>query len=482
MKTKLLLLMAGLLGFAGAVTAQQTDSTNVRQWTLKECIDYALNHNLQVKRSELNVESTEVTFNQNKMNLLPSANASASYGYNWGRGLDPVSNQFVSSQRNNVSSLGAQGSWTVFNGLRIQSLIKQGSRDVLASEQDLAKARNDVSLNVVNYFVTVVFNKEQVENARFQLASTQQQLERTRKQVAAGSLPRSEQLNLEAQVATNELNLINQTNALSISLLQLKQSMQMQASQEFDVEIPQIVPEDLILDQTRDEVFSIAKGTMPEIKSSQLKVESSYYSVRASRGNLLPRLSLNGSLNTNYSKNAESRFVPDGTVGLGITPIGVAGGTPVYAYQPNGTVQNIYHFNDQAKDNLYKSVALQLTIPIFNNYTARAAVQRSVITSNQAKINAMEIENTLRQTIETSYNDAIAASKSYESSLKQVNARDEAFRMTKQRYEAGAVNYVDYQVAENNLFQARSDLARAKYNFIFRKKLLDFYQGKPLGF
>lgn len=463
--------------------AQSESSGTQKLWTLKECVDYALSHNLLVKRGELQVELSDVNYTQSKMNLLPTANASASYGYNWGRGLDPVSNSFVASQRNNVSSLNANGSLNLFSGLRVQNTIKQTRHDLAASEKDLAKARNDASLLVVNNFVNVLFNKEQVENARSQLASTQQQLDRTKKQVAAGSLPRSEELNLEAQVATNELNLVNQQNALALSILQLKQAMQMPATEEFDVAIPSIEPGELILDQNSAQLYDIASELMPEIISSNLKIESSNYAMKAAKGNLLPRLSLNGSLNTNYSKNSESQFVSDGGFSVGSTPVAfTADNVPVYGIQPTGAVSDVYMFNDQVKDNLYKSVGLQLIIPIFNNYSSRASFQRSVITNEQAKISALEAQNTLRQSIETAYNDAVAAAKSYQSALKQVNARDEAFRMMKQRHDIGSANYVEYQVAENNLFQARSDLSRAKYNFIFRKKLLDFYQGKPLEY
>jgi outer membrane protein len=482
MKTQSFFLLLFLLSpFFGLAQDPSNGSENTRQWSLKECVDYAMGNNLTVKRGELQVELSEVNYTQSKMNLLPTANTTASYGYNWGRGLDPVTNQFISSQRNNVSSFNANTSWTLFNGLRIQNSIRQGSRDLSASQYDLAKSKNDISVLVTNYFVNVVFNKEQVENARLQLASSQQQLERTKKQVAAGALPRSEELNLEAQVATNELNLVNQENALMLSMLQLKQAMQMPASEPFDVLIPELTPEDLILDQNREEVYEIAKGTMPEIKSSNLKIQSSEFAVRAARGSLFPRLSLSGSLNTNYSKVSESQFIADG-VTLSDQPIGVAGDVPVYTYRPTGRYADTYMFRDQVKDNLYKSVGVQLTIPLFNNFSSRASFQRSVITNEQAKITAKETENTLRQNIETAYNDAIAAAKSYQSSLKQVAARDEAFRMMKQRHDIGAANYVEYQLAENNLFQARTDLARAKYNFIFKKKLLDFYQGKPLEY
>src|SRR5688572_10087981 len=188
----------------------------------------------------------------------------------------------------------------LYNGLRIHNTIRQSQTALAASEYDLAKAKNDVILTVANLFITVVFNKELVENAKFQLTSSQQQLDRTKKQVAAGALPKSEELNLDAQLATNEVTLVQQENALAFSILQLKQALLIPASQGLDVEVPNLDPEDLVIDQTRDEIYSIANQSMPEIKSAQYKIESSFYAVKAARGNLYPRLSLNAGLNTNY--------------------------------------------------------------------------------------------------------------------------------------------------------------------------------------
>ena len=482
MKAKVVCALLMMFAACGGAFAQQVDTVAGKVWSLRECVDYALANNLQEKRSELSLELSSIDKRQAKLALLPSANAFASYGFNWGRGIDPVSNQFISSQRNGYTSVGASGDVDLFNGFRLQNTIKQTSAQFEASEEDLAKTRNDVSLNVISLFVDVVFNKELQENARLQLASSRQQLERTGKLVAAGSLPRSDELNLQAQVSTNELNLINQENNLNLSLLRLQQALQLPASDKFDVEIPDISTQDLVLDQTRNEIFHVARGTMPEIRSAALRIKSTSYAVRASRGNLYPRLSVSGSINSNYSSASATRFIPDGGFNMFETGYFVQGtNEPVYGLEPTGSFREIYGFNDQLKDNLYKSVSLTLSIPIFNNFNARANVQRAMISHEQARINAREIENTLRQNVETSYNSALAASKSYNASLRQVEAREEAYRMAKQRFDIGASNYVEYQLAENDLFQARSDLSRAKYEFIFRKKVLDFYLGNSLG-
>lgn len=490
MKRILLLFFAvvlNLAAFAQIDTLKQDTQTppSVKKWTLKECIDYAISNNLVLQRTELNVGNSQVDYDQARLQRLPSINGNASYGSSWGRGLDPVTNSF-STQQINSSSLSAGASWLLFSGLRQHFTVNQSRLALGASEQDFEKAKNDLILNVAGLFINVVFNKELLQNAKFQLASSQQQLERARKQVAAGALPKSEELNLDATVAGNEVTVVQQENALALSILQLKQALRIPASQGFDAEVPQLEPEDLVVDQSRDEIFDIAKQSMPEIRASQLRIQSTRYGVRAAKGSLYPRLTLNAQINTNYSSAQEPVFFPDGSFSFSDRPVAYVGnagtGTPVYSYTPNGTFRNTYGFGDQFEDNIYKTLGFSLSIPIFNGYSTRAAIRRSVIQHRQAEITAVETEQTLRQSVETAYNDALSSSKTYNASLRQVQAREEAYRMMDQRFQAGSANSFEVQVSQNSLFQAQTDLARAKYDFIFKKKVLDFYQGKTLDY
>jgi outer membrane protein len=207
--------------------------------------------------------------------------------------------------------------------------------------------------------------------------------------------------------------------------------------------------------------------------------------VKAARGNYFPRLSLVGSVNTNYSSRAAAEFYPDGEFEYSEGPIAHVNqdaSMPVWAISPTGTFRDTYTAREQFEDNIYRVLSVQLIIPIFNNYSSRAQVQRSIILKNRAEIDAKEISNTLRQNVETAYNEAIAASKTYNSALRQVTAREEAFRMMNQRYTAGAATSFEYQVSQNDLYQAQTELTRAKYDFIFKKKVLDFYQGKSIDY
>ncbi len=475
MRKKLLIICTLLAG----ITAYSQDA---KKWSLKECVDVALENNLSVKRSLYGVQNSESLLLQSKAAFLPTLNAGGSYGENFGRAINPVTNLFVTRNSSNINVQG-NASWTLFNGLRIQNSFRQNQKDVAASNADLAKAKNDVILNVVTLYINVIGNKELYENAKYQLSSSQQQLDRIKKQVAAGALSISKQLNQDAQVATNEVSVINQENALNLSLLQLKQSMQLPASTPLDVEIPELQPQDLVLSLTPEDIYQLALVAMPEIKSANLKVESAAFALKAAKGNYYPRLTFNAFAQSNYSSLSDApRSRANGTVIN--TPIGfTATGDIVYTQTPGTEVySNSYGRTDQIKDNLFKGLNLQLNIPIFNGLQTRTAVQRSAISKEIANITVKETQNTLRQNIESAYNDANAASKTYSSSLRQVAAQEEAYRINKQLFESGGVNFVEYQVSENDLFRAKSDLTRAKYNFIFKSKVLDFYQGKQIEF
>jgi outer membrane protein len=451
-------------------------------YTLKECIEIALKNNLTVKRSELGLKGADINLDQARYTMLPTLNVSGSYGSNFGRSIDPTTNSFIDQKIDN-SNLNANASLLLFNAFRVMNTIRQNVNDKAAADNDLTKAKNDVVLSVVTLYTSVIFNQELLQNAQFQLRTTQQQLERTKKLEQAGSVPLGNVLDLEAQNATNELNLIQRENAFNLSLLQLKQSMQLPASTPLEIDVPELSIEDLSSIQSSEQIYDIAKQNMPEIKAAVYRSESSMYALRASKGALFPRLSLNGNAFTNYSSAAKILANP---VEINNPTIGYLGNDQTAIVRSFGKTftGNIVEkpFSDQFSDNISQSVSLNLTIPLFNGYSSRATVQRNKIATTQASINLTDAENKLRQAIETAHNDATAAAKTFASSAKAVKAREEAFRMTKQRYDAGAANYVDYQVSENNLFQAKSDQVRAKYDLIFKKKVLDFYQGKPIDY
>jgi len=480
LKTTLALLI--LLGIGNFSASAQTDSL----WSLQKCISYALEHNLSVQNQQLNVNLNEVNLQQSKLNLVPTLNVNAGYGLNWGLSINPVTNIAQKQQQSNGNA-GLSASWIIFNGGRNLRTIRQNKSLLANGENDLEKIKNDVILSLITNYTNVIFNQELLNNAQKQFNSTKSQLERTQKQVRAGSLPRSAELDLVAQLASNELNVINANNNLQISLLQLKQSMLLPGNDNLGVIIPEIeLDSSMLADINAQTIYKTAEATMPEIRSADGQVAAAEIGIGVAKGNYYPSLRLNAGLNTNYSSILADRGRTEGTGAFEDKVIGVVGSTAnplaqvVLPTQGPVTSQVPYPTGQQLSDNFGQFVSLNLSIPIFNNYQANANVQRAKITRERAIVQAQQARQALRQTIETASTDALSAAKSYVSSFKRVEAQEESFRATKQRYENGAANYTEYQVAENNLFQSKSDLLRAKYSFIFRLKILDFYQGKPI--
>jgi len=457
-------------------------------WTYQQCLDYALEHNLLVQRGELNVEMGEVNLKQAKADVYPSVNLGGGYGINWGRSIDPTTNLFRTER---IQSLGVQGgaSLTLFGGMQKLNTIKQNKLELEASLSDLENAQNDVILNVMTFYTNVIFNQELLETAQLQLETTAQQLSRTEKLVEAGSLAISEVLDLQSQLASNELEVINAENDLNLALLNLKQVMQMPATEELAVVVPEMDAEDYAFDLLSvTDIYQTAEQTMPDVKSADLVVQSTMLGEKIARGRLYPSLSVGYNMFTNYSDANDPRTEIDGTFGTPgeIVDAGYLSSDPsqtITLYTPNpNTIEIDNGVWDQFSDNVSRALNLTVSVPIFNGLATRSDMQRATINREQAEITALEIRNRLRQIIETAYNDAVAASKAYEASQRQVTALEESFRVTERRYNLGVVNFVDYQVAQNNLFRARSDLLRTKYDYIFKTKILDFYQGEPIDF
>lgn len=450
--TRISVLLLIFAGFAGELHAQQPASKTT--WSLRECIEYAFENNLAIKRRELMVRNDEIDLHEAKFLRYPTLNAGGQSGLRWGRSIDPTSNQFVSRR---IASMGfsGTGSVTVFEGLQITNQIEQSKTNLQASRYDLEDAKNNIALEVVSLYLNVIFNRELVKNAERQLEVANLQLEQTAKMVEAGAAPLSNQLEIEAQKASYEVEVVRSQNELDLSILRLKQALLIQADQSFEIEDPEIeVDETEILQYSSSLVFENAMQTQPVVKSAHLRAKSGELGIRIARGALAPSVSIIGNIFTNYSDAAQR---PSGS--------------------PNGEGYPLF---DQFGDNLSQSLTLNLSIPILNGLRARSNVQRAIIAREEAGIYVEETRQQLRQTIETAYNDAVAASKSYQASLKQVEALEESFRSIQRRYSLGAESFVNFQVAQNNLFNAQYDLLRAKYEYVYRIKVLDFYMGRPL--
>ena len=451
-------------------------SYSQKVWSLKDCIIYAFENNIQIKQSTLNTELNKNSVLQTKSALLPSLNANANNVYNYGRAIDPFTNDYTNNrvQSNNFY---LQSSVTIFGGFKNLNTIKQAQYEYLASKYNLDKMRNDISLNIALAYLQVLYSQEILEVAKNQVLITAEQIKRTELLVSVGTLPNGSLLTIQSQGASEELQLVNSQNQLDIAILNLKQLLDISPSEPFEIEKPKIIISDNLLKESSNDIFSKAVSLQPEIKSAELSLKSSITSLSIARGAMLPSLQLSGSLGTGYSSSAKimDQVVISGTQVSGIT----ASGENVFAPTFNYTYKTPT-FNSQINDNLNKSIGLYLNIPIFNGLQVKNNINRAKIGQLSAELNLQQAQNQLRKTIEQAFADALAGMKKYQATEKNVSALEESFRYTQQRFDIGMLNSTDYNVAKNNLNKANSDLLQAKYDFIFRVKVLDFYQGNPI--
>lgn len=464
------------------ISAQAQES---KKWTLEECVNYAYDNNLTVQRSELSMQNEEITLKQNKLGRVPSLNMNIYNSWRWGRSIDPTTNLFTTN-RINSNGANASANFLLYNGSRLSRTINQNEKDAQASLYDLDKSKNDVALDVVLGYLQIIFTRELYENSEFQLNTTKAQLDQTEKLVNAGSLPRTNLLDLQSQLAGNEVDVINAENNVNLAILRLKQYLQIPAENEFDIETPEFDRDNYeFVSYGVGEVYKQAEAIQPEIKSADLRIESAEIGIKVAKSSHLPNIGLQGQYTTNYSDQNRTptgemqTIIQDlGTIGyLANDPTQFVNAFPIISDVALREVQNI---PQQWNDNRGFIAGFNIGIPIFNGWQTRSNIQRAQINKNYAEINAKETRNILRQTIETSYNDAQAAIKVYNAAQKQVEALEESFRATEKSYNLGATNYVDYQISSFNLFSAKSNLVRSKFDYIFKLKVLDFYLGNPL--
>lgn len=494
MKYLLVFMILGGLGVAHAqVTTQNpssaTTAPNKMSLTLEECVQIALQNNPQIKQAGLQVAANENNLIQSKWERWPNLGFNASQGFSFGRNIDPFTNQFV--QRNiSFNNFGLNAGATLYNGLQLQNNIKQNDLTLQASEKDLAATRNDIMLNVALAYLNILSNRELIEVARQQGTATQLQLDRTQRLVDAGSLAESQLFDLRAQLANDELALVNAENNLESSKLQLKQLMNLSGSETIDVQtINAPDPALRAYENTVNEVFDTALQNLPQMEAAKLRVQSAGAAIEIAKAQGLPSLSISGGINTQFSSAApKQRFVGDGSEGtteqvVSQTRYVVVGDETLPITEvvqvPGGYFQTFNYF-DQLNFNRNSSLQLSLRVPIFTNFQTKYRVANARIQQQNLEQQANIVTQQIRQNVEQAYIDMSNAGKRYSATANQVRALQEAFRVAESRFGAGAINSAEYNIAKANLDRARANLIQTKYDYTFRTKILDFYMNKPL--
>ncbi len=458
------------------------------KWTLEQCIDYAMEYNLQVKQSELDLEEADINLFGSKMRSLPDLNGNLGYNTSTGRSIDPFTNTIIDRGINSQNaSIGA--GVPIFNGFEIRNSVNRDKQGLRAASYDLQSVKNDVILDVVTFYTNILFNKELLETAKLRIETTKSQERRVNRQVEIGSLPLANQLQIRQQLANDELEIIRAENNLELSTLQLKQLLQISADVQFDIETPNLPdPEESEVVETASAIYDFALQAQPVIKAAEARKEAAYYGIGVAKSGYYPSISLNAGLSTAYSSAAPAFFPVLGSENQVITQqigfVRLPDGTdyPVLAENevPSEFTENTYW--NQLDFNQRRFLGVSMNIPIFNKFQVRNNVERAIINQKRSELQLISTKNQLQQTIEQAYLDVKSAAKAYSALENSLEASELAFQNAEQRLEFGATDAVEYTQIKNDYEQVRSDLVRAKYDYIFKLKVLDFYQGKPLNF
>lgn len=423
-----------------------------KQWTLQECIDYAIEHNIDIKQRALEKTNKEIDVNTAKMSRLPdlSAGMGESFGFGRSTARDGTMEDNTSSQ----TYLNVETSLPVFTGFRIPNQVAARKFDLAASMEELNKAQEDLSLSITGYYLQTLFYKELLKISQQQVSLTKQQLQQTILLVEAGKSAISEQYETEAQLAKDELSLTENLNNVNLALLDLTQVLNLPVDAGFDIEEP--ATDSIYLDDQKIllnplDVYAFSVTQRPGIKAASYSLESSKKMLKVAQSAYYPTLNFGAGYSNNYFYNYN---LPEG--------------------------QKNTSFGTQFRNNGSESIRLSLSIPIFNRFATRNQVKQARLNILSQQLNLEKAKQNLFKEIQQAYYNAVAAREKYKSAEKSVRASRLAFDFEDTKYRNGRSSALELSNARVRLEKSLAEEAQAKYDYIFRVKILDFYEGKPL--
>ncbi len=435
---------------AGVIQAQK------REWTLEECVTYAVENNLDVQQFQLAFERTMLDKSDAIGNLLPAVNAQTQVGRNVGFTIDPSTNAPTTAGITTASA-NLTASMTLFDGLRNINQLQRAKMNAVASQYQLQDLVDDIRLNVANAYLNVLSNKESLKALQAQYAVTEQDLNRIREQVDAGVLPRGDLLEIQATAANLEQQIVNAENNVLLSRIVLAQLLQITDYENFDIADQEFeVPPSEILSNSPRVIFDKALTFRNDIAFSRSNVELAEQDLKIARGAYLPSLNAFFNYNTRYSSNTT---LPDPA-------------NPGSFFSPT--------FVDQLWILDGISYGARLDVPIFNGWSTRNNVQRAKIDVMRAELQLEQDKLALENDINTAYLDVQSFAKAFEAAQKTLEARQLALEYARERYEVGLMNAFDYGQAQARVDDAQASVIQNKYNYIFRLKVLEFYFGLPI--
>lgn len=448
MHKKSILIVAACL-MAGATMAQQ------HIWTFQQCLDTALQRNISLNQSRLNTDLSQISLDQSKAALFPNLSASARDGVGFGRSVNPTTNQYV-AKTTNSASFGINSGVDLFSGFQLTRTILQNKMNLDAVKTDVENVKNQVTISITTAYLQLLFQYEILNAARNQAEATVSQVDRTQKMVSAGTLPESNLYTIRSQLATDNLAVVNAQGQLDLARVALEQLMEIPITDSFDIKVPELVAPSLLLNQTNQEIYNKSLSVQPQIAGAAIRTNSALLGIKISEGARWPTLSLSGSVNSNYAVSSRN----------GVDP----------------SVPQASPFFPQLWDNLGESIGLNLSIPIFSNRQLKSNIERAKVNALSARLDEQNTRIALRKTIEQAYTDLRNSIKKYDAVKEQISAAELSYKNMERRYNIGTSTATDFLIEKNNYFQAQSNGIQSKYDYIFKSKILDFYQGKPIQF
>ena len=472
MMSKNIFIAVILIVVSGESSAQTT-------MTLKQCVETGIANNFDVQQRHLQAQSDEANWKQSKLNLFPDLNANAGHSFNQGRSIDPFTNSPV-TQSFNSSNYSVSSGVTLFNGLALQNNIKQNSLTYQAAKMDWQQEKDNLTINVILAYLQVLSNTDQLVQARNQASLSTQQVERLEVLNKEGAIRPSDLYDLKGQYAGDQLTIISIQNSLETAKINLCQLMNVPYNKDLAVE--RIEPGSFAAryEETPDKIYQTALDQLALIKAADLRKQSAASAIKVARGQLFPRLQFSGSAFTNYSSVAMLNKYVNTTDVTSADYVLVNGSPSQVIYKRDNFSASKINYNDQLNNNLYTSFGFNANIPIFNALLQRNRIKQAKISLKTRELAATTTRTQLSQAIDQAYINMNTASDRYKTILEQADAFNESFRAAGIRFQQGVGNSIDYLMAKNNLDRASINLIIAKYDYVLRTKILDYYQGKQL--
>ena len=441
MKRTSILLAALLLLPVGPLRAQDGP------WSLSDCIAYALDHNLTVKRSELTVEQREVELSTAKGRRLPGFSASASENLSFGRGL--TADNTYSNSNTTSTSFNLGGDIPIFQGFDITNGIKLSKLNLAAATADLEKARDDIRVSVAQVYVQILYNQEMLRVAHEQAEHDAELLEQIRERLNAGKVSGAEVSAQQATLAQSRQSEIQAEGNLRISILELTQLLELPSPEGFSIVTPEVGDPSRILLMRPEAIYEEAVTVKPSVEAARLNVGYAELAVARAKGAYLPKISLSGGLGSNYYTNSKIASKP---------------------------------FGEQLKNNFSQYIGVSMNVPIFQRFSVRNSVRNAELTFKGQQIQFESVKKALYKEIQQAYYNAVTAQARYAGSREIAASAREHYELTEEKYKVGKAGVADYNDARNNWLRAESEHIQARYQCLYQARLLDFYRGKELNF